>query len=298
MTTKKRSTRTSIAKTLVSVFVLAVFITPVWLTARWAIGISNSRDHRQVVDVPALQIRPIDKTSAPLKPLAEPLISISFDDGWESVYTQALPILQQDGFATTQYIISGTLPSQSYMSVAQLKSMQKAGHEIGAHTVDHPDLTTLDDKQLTYELVSSKNTLSKHFGPIRDFTSPYGAYNTYTLKAIGKHYRSQKNAEGDPAANDLEAINIKNDFNSLNLISYSIRQSTTLDDLNKLVKSAQQHNGWLILTYHQVDYSGEKFSVTPQEFKRQIDYLSHANIRSATIGQAMDVLAPNWKAGK
>ncbi len=289
--------RKIIAKSLVSVLVLAVFVIPMLLSIRWVSGLINSRDQRQVVYVEPLKVRQIDQTTQPLKPLAEPLISISFDDGWGSVYSEALPVLQTSGFATTQYIISGILNNRSYMSVDQVKSMQKAGHEVAGHTINHVDLTMLDDEQLTRQLADSKQALEKDFGPIRDFTSPYGAYNSYTLKQISKYYRSQKNAEGDPAANDLEAINVSSSSDPLNFVSYSVRKTTILDDLKRLVTAAQTHNGWLVLTYHQIDYSGETFSVTPEDFKQQMDYLSKVNIRSATVGQVMDILLANPRAG-
>jgi hypothetical protein len=81
----------------------------------------------------------------------------------------------------------------------------------------------------------------------------------------------------------------------MNFVSYSIRSTTTINDLDRLVKAAQEHNGWLVLTYHQVDNSGEEYSVTPEVFKQQMDYLSMVNIRSATVGQVMDALALNRK---
>ena len=34
----------------------------------------------------------------------KPLVSITFDDGWQSVYDRALPLLNQHGFRTTQYV--------------------------------------------------------------------------------------------------------------------------------------------------------------------------------------------------
>lgn len=284
--------RRKLAKTLVSVFVLAVFITPGLLTTKWAVSMAMSRDPRKVSNVASLQIRAADKTSALLKPLDQPLITVSFDDGWESVYTKGLPPLQKHGLHTTQYIITGVFDNPSYMSVAQLKSMQSAGHQIAAHTVTHADLTSLDDSQLNHELSGSQMILNTDFGgPVKDFTSPYGAYNAHTLQMIGKYYRSQKNAEGDPAANELEAINVKGTFNPLNIKSYSVRRSTTLYDLSKLIKAAQAHNGWLVLTYHQIDYSNQEFSVTPQVFEDQLSLLDNTNVRSATVGQVMDVLS-------
>ncbi len=34
----------------------------------------------------------------------QPMVSISFDDGWQSVYDRALPLLDEHGFRSTQYV--------------------------------------------------------------------------------------------------------------------------------------------------------------------------------------------------
>lgn len=291
---KRNNTRQKIVKTLVSVFILATFIIPTALTVNWLVGAADMRDPRKVVTVQPLQTRTPDQSSSALKPFDQPLVSVTFDDGWESVYTQALSIMQEDGIASTQYIISDVFDNYQYMSKAQIHSMQQAGHEIGSHTVSHADLTTLDDTELGHELLDSKNTLKSEFNtPIKDFTSPYGSYNKHTLETIGKYYRSQKNAEGDPDANELEAINIRDSFDPLNIKSYSVRQNTSLEDIQKLIKAAKENNGWLVLTYHQVDSSKETFSVTPENFKQQMQLISKSNLRAPTLGKVLDALLPN-----
>jgi peptidoglycan/xylan/chitin deacetylase (PgdA/CDA1 family) len=290
MTKKKHQLRRKIANALVSVFVLGIVMAPSLLTARWALGVVNSQDPRKVTKIEPMQTRAIDKTSAPLQPFNEPLISVSFDDGRESVYTKALPVLQKDGIHTTQYIISGELTDRSYLSIGQIKAMQANGHEVASHTVTNPDLTTLTDTEINKELVDSKDTLSQDFGPIKDFTSPYGAYNAHTLQLIGKYYRSQKNAEGDPAVNELEAINTKANFKPLDIQSYSVRSTTSMDDLKKLIKAARDNNGWLVLTYHQVDYSNTLYSVSPEVFAQQMQLIDQSNMRTPTIGQVLNSL--------
>ncbi len=294
---KKKLTKAKqkIVKTLVSVFVLAIVFAPSLLTVKWAIGVIGGNDSRKTVKVEASQTRLADKTAEPIRPFDQPLVSVTFDDGWGSVYTRALPVLQQNGIHTTQYVITDTFNQPSYMSVKQLKSMQSAGHEIAAHTITHPDLTMLDDKQLDHELSGSQQTITKDFGLTKDFTSPYGAYNAHTLSEISKYYRSQKNAEGDPAANALGNINIKSSFNALNLKSYSVRKSTTVYDLQKLLDEAKARNGWLILTYHQVDYSNEEYSVNPKDFADQMKFIGSDKTRSATVGQVLDSIAASQK---
>lgn len=284
-----RKMRQNLAKKLVSFLMVAIFVLPGILGARWAYKAAASGDPRTVTNVSEMQTRDADKSSAPLKPFEEPIVTVTFDDGWESVYSAGLPIMQKYGIRSTQYILSGVFDNTTYMSIDQIKSMQANGHEVGSHTIDHLDLTQLDEAILTKQLKESKDVLTKNFGPIKDFTSPYGAYNAHTLDSISKYYRTQKNAEGDPAAHELEAINIGSTFNPLNVVSFSVRETTTLDELVKLINAAKKHNGWLVLTYHQIDRSGVEFSVNPEEFESQMALLYNTNVRSATVGQVMDI---------
>ena len=177
------------------------------------------------------------------------------------------------------------------MSIAQLKAMQSTGTEIASHTISHVDLTTLNAKELTHELADSQKTLEQDFGgQILDFTSPYGAYNTYTLDTISKYYHSQKNAEGTVDGSDdlLSSINVAGSFDPMNIVSFSVRDDTSLADLQNLLTDTEQQNGWLVLTYHQIDNSGEMFSVTPDVFRAQMQLISKSPLRSATIGQVLD----------
>lgn len=298
MRKKQHIVRKKIVKTLVSVAVLAVFIIPALLSTIWIVGTFRTSDPRKVTNIQPLQTRNVDLAPEPPRLFKEPIVSITFDDGWESIYTDGLPILQETGFRTTQYIISDTLDNYNYVSIAQIRSMQEAGHDIGSHTVSHADLTTLSDNELTYELGQSKQTLTRYFGTITDFTSPYGAYNTHTLQVISKYYRSQKNAEGDPDADELEAINVQTGFNMLNIKSYSVRKTTSLEDIKKLLKAAEANNGWLVLTYHQVETSEETFSVSPQVLRQQLQLISASNIRSTTVGQVLDTFTLNQRQGQ
>lgn len=289
---KKRKIQQKVAHILVSVFVLAIFIVPAALTGKWVMGMINpgvSSSDSAAAEISSMQVREIDKQSDQIKPFKEPLFSVTFDDGWKSIYTEALPILQEYGIPTTQYVLSGTFDHQSYMSAQQMKSMQGAGHEFGSHTITHPDLTKLDDRSLSKELRLSKKELSNHLGPINDFASPLGAFDSRTLDFIKKNYRSHKTTKGDPVPGSLPSINVKDGFTPMNIKAYAVRNNTTLDDIRQLIKLAQSQKGWFVLTYHQVDYSGSLYSVTPENFEKQMELLGNSQLRSTTTGQLLDV---------
>lgn len=293
MSKRKQTSRKLITKTLVSVFVLAVFLIPLFQAADWAHAMIKNRDTRSVETVAPFQTRTIDLAATAPTPFKQPIITITFDDGWESIYNEALPILQKYGFHTSQYIITNTFDNRNYMSIDQIKSMQNAGHDIASHTVSHPDLMTISDSDIRKELSDSQNTLNREFGgPTIDFTSPYGSFNDHDLEIVSQYYRSQKSAEGDPRASNNQSINTKATFKPMDIKSYSIRKTTSLSDLKELVRQAQTTNGWLVLTYHQVDNSNEEYSVTPKIFEQQMAYLSGLNMRSATVNQVLNQILP------
>lgn len=276
---------------LATLFALAVFILPTILGGWYVYATTHKSDPRHLEPTAAFHIRKVDQTTAPLVPFKEPLVSITFDDGWETVYTAGFPITQRYGFHTTQYIITNTLTYPGYMSIAQLKAMRAAGTQIASHTESHADLTTLDSQHVTKELSGSQTILESDFGgKIVDFTSPYGAFDEYTLSQIGKYYRSQKNAEGttDDATDTLRSINMAGTFNPMNIISLTVTKDTTLANIQQLLADTEANNGWLVLTYHQIDNTSEQFSVSPTVFAQQMQLISNSPLRSVTVGQFMD----------
>ncbi len=61
------------------------------------------------------------------------------------------------------------------MSVAQLRKLKQAGHEIGAHSVTHPILPQLDERVLAREIGESKRHLEGWLGePVDGFCYPNG----------------------------------------------------------------------------------------------------------------------------
>ena len=94
---------------------------------------------------------------------SSPMISLTFDDGSESWFTDARPRLNAKGFKTTLYVptqgLTTSPPDSFLLTKAQISQAAGEGHEIGSHSVTHPNLTTVSDSQLKSELVDSKATL-------------------------------------------------------------------------------------------------------------------------------------------
>jgi peptidoglycan/xylan/chitin deacetylase (PgdA/CDA1 family) len=107
----------------------------------------------------------------PLKPVV-----ITFDDSYESLYDNALPLLEEFGFSATVFVVTGYVGMLNawdvnlgwitfrHLSWSQLEAFRKASFEIESHTVHHPDLTRMNSAKLDSELADSKKTIEDRTG--------------------------------------------------------------------------------------------------------------------------------------
>lgn len=269
--------------------VLAITLLPVvGMFNAFHIGVGNA-DTRKVEKIQPLYTRPQDKQ--PLKPFDQPIITVTFDDGWESVYTEALPILQRDGIRTTQFIIAGDFADPGYMSYDQVKSLHQLGHELGSHTMSHPDLAKLNDAQLVHELADSKATLGTIQYDIKDLALPYGSVNDKALAYIKQYYRSSRGSDALKTFSPEQSINTKDNFDRYNIGAFSVTHDTSLATLKSYIDYTIKHNGWLVLAYHQISSDPkDEYGVSKEDFKRQMDLISGLNIRVAPEGAVLDAI--------
>lgn len=278
-------------RSIVAFLVCLVVALPLFFTVfQWG-KIARGDTTRKATALPAMVRRQQDVAAAP-QLFKEPLISITFDDGWKSIYTVATPLLQQYGIHSTQYILSGTEQYPGYMSWSQVDNVKKAGHEIACHSISHPDLTTIEDTELERQLQGCQTDMSQRLGaPITNFASPYGSYNAHTIDAIKKVYKSQRNINGVIADGISDAdVNLPSNFDRYNIIGVTIRRETTIAELQQLVAYTAARNGWLVLVYHQADDGPSQYGIDPTAMKKQLAYLSGTPMRIVTIGQVINAL--------
>jgi peptidoglycan/xylan/chitin deacetylase (PgdA/CDA1 family) len=115
---------------------------------------------------------------------ANPIV-ITFDDGYDDMYTNALPILQKYNFIGTFYIPTGLLERPGYMTWAQVEALAKAGMDIESHSVTHPSLKGKPLAFLRTEIGDSKAALEAHLGTkIYFFCYPSGQYDALTIQVL------------------------------------------------------------------------------------------------------------------
>jgi peptidoglycan/xylan/chitin deacetylase (PgdA/CDA1 family) len=133
-----------------------------------------------------------------------PAVVITFDDGCETDFLVAAPILKQLGFGATFYVTSGFLSKPGYMSIAQLRELSCLGFEIGCHSMTHPYLPDVDEAGLRREMVGAKNDLEQILGTaVEHFSCPGGQCDDRVV-AVAREGGYQSVATSEIRANDAD----------------------------------------------------------------------------------------------
>jgi peptidoglycan/xylan/chitin deacetylase (PgdA/CDA1 family) len=120
---------------------------------------------------------------------------LTFDDGYESVLTRALPLLEAHGFTATVFVVSGKIggvndwdgetPGDALLSADGVRALAAAGIEIGSHGATHRALPSVSDTELDDEVRGSKAALEAVTGgPVVSFCYPYGAIDDRSVAAV------------------------------------------------------------------------------------------------------------------
>lgn len=126
-------------------------------------------------------------------------VAVTFDDAFESVARNALPVLQRHGIISTIFVPTswmGCEPgwqmetdadrAERVMDADALRALPRDIVRFGSHTATHPRLSRLDPAQRQEELRESRARLEAMFGgPIDTLAFPYGDHDDATVEDAG-----------------------------------------------------------------------------------------------------------------
>jgi len=129
-------------------------------------------------------------------------IIIAFDDGYESWYTNAFPVLKEFSIKPLMFINSSFIDStesssykfckdkigtwaENSLTAAQLLEMSEYGCQIGSHTANHIDMLKSNYEKCSFEIASDVNNISKFLDFDVDlFAYPFGRVSDDALNAV------------------------------------------------------------------------------------------------------------------
>lgn len=195
----------------------------------------------------------IDRKDSPQENELVPLLTFVFDDGNDTDYLLAGEVFKQHHATASFAITTEWIGKEDHLTVSQIKELQNDGFEIMSHTVSHPNLKSLDEKQIEYELFFSKKTLEAMGIRANNLVYPYNKNNSLVREVAAKHYRSARGGRRMMNPASLEKYELK-----------SYPASHNINKMKSLIDKAYAERKWLILYHHNLDI---KTRVSPDNSK-------------------------------
>ena len=195
--------------------------------------------------------------------------SFTLDDCCMSQYTYAAPIFDSFNFKGTFDVITDSLtndlPAKSrYGTWKQFDSLALRGHEIGSHSVNHPDLTaiplgdTSTKGTLLYELYQSQKAINQKI-PSQKCTIlsyPNLAYDSNVVRQTSHYYEAARSGGKSPVDARLGGLEYYRIVANEEL--FNLPRNSTADDLDELadfkkyVDSSISMGKWGLIEIHEV----------------------------------------------
>ncbi|RIJ69444.1 polysaccharide deacetylase [Nakamurella silvestris] len=222
-------------------------------------------------------------------------ISLTFDDGIAD-QAAAVSAMAARGMKGTFFINSGFIGGDGFFTLAQLQSIAAAGNEIGGHTVNHPDLTTLSTDEATRQVCNNRVALTNWGFTVTSFAYPFASSSPATEAIVkGCGYNSARGL-GDlrtrfgcarcPYASPVPPVD---PFETAALDQ--VDNTWTLKDLQDSVTRAERTGGWVQFTFHHICANNcDPLSVSPTVFGQFLNWLAPRtliNTRVRTVAQVI-----------
>jgi peptidoglycan/xylan/chitin deacetylase (PgdA/CDA1 family) len=112
---------------------------------------------------------------------------VTFDDGYEDGYTYAFPILQNDLFLATYFVIGSQIDKPGRLTVTELQALFGAGNEIGNHSMSHEDMRYMPEDRLVTETFGTSGLIARAVGVWpQSFSYPVGFTGPAVISALSK----------------------------------------------------------------------------------------------------------------
>jgi peptidoglycan/xylan/chitin deacetylase (PgdA/CDA1 family) len=221
------------------------------------------------------------------------VVSLTFDDAWSSQSVVG-PMLAAKGMHATFFVNSGNVGSSGFFTWPQLQSLQSAGNEIGGHTINHIDLTTVDSTEAQRQVCQDRRALLSQGLSVSDFAYPYGAYNA-TAESIVRTcgYNSGRRSwglcapaqTGCPAAETIPPLSVWETRTQT-----SVRDYTTVQELENDVTAAEATGGWVTFVFHYVCDGCNSYSITQSNLQAFLDWLQPRSANGTVVRTVRDVI--------
>lgn len=223
------------------------------------------------------------------------VVSLTFDDANAEQVTAAAT-MQRYGMSGTFFVNSGFIDTPGHLTSANLNALKSAGHEIGGHSISHPDLQSIPADEIRRQVCDDRARLTARGFTVRSFAYPFASSNTEAEAIVQECGYNSARGLGDlgiPGDGECAGCPYAAELPPESLFYTAalpqVESSWTLSDLKGTVTRAERTGGWVQLTFHHVcDASAAcELNVTPTVLNQFTRWLWARKILRNTVVQTV-----------
>ena len=188
-------------------------------------------------------------------------VALTFDDGMQSVYRHALPILKEYDAPSSLFLTTGPIgnsdkwPEANGQSLSfpmldwtEVEALHAAGVRIEGHTGSHPDMRALDASRIAEECNLADDLIEDRLGRRPQFFAyPFGYHNTASRNFARNRYLASVTTElgelgtsyDKAAIPRIDSYYLRSDWLARNLQSTPARTYLKLRSILRNVRGSQ-----------------------------------------------------------
>jgi peptidoglycan/xylan/chitin deacetylase (PgdA/CDA1 family) len=194
-------------------------------------------------------------------------VVLGFDDNWDSVYSNAFPVLQSKGVPAVIYVNGSLVANNPYhgfntSSWAQLREMHAAGIDIQCHGYTGQQIQLLTDQQLIDELVNNNTAFVANGLPLPEHIAySVGGFSDHAIGIVDNYRKSGRTTYNGY----VDRKSPKYTLPAYDMPTFTLNQLKGFMDIAKANKQAVRFYGHMVGVV-------DALSMTTQMLEDVIDY--------------------------
>lgn len=218
----------------------------------------------------------------------EKVIVLTFDDEHESIYTTALPMLDEFGYPSTSFINSERIDTVEQLTWEQVCDLEfNHGWETGGHTLHHINMPYFDEETVEYEVLQDKQNIIDHgLNPV-SFALPSGHATLQQMQFLSEHYLNIRCSQDQRHIVPINRL-------TLGYFSYkSINTSSSA--ISRIIRGIENGENIIIIGFHRIIYDLDSHpnACTPEDFREILEFIESSNLEVLTLKNAVDRFCAN-----
>ncbi len=229
------------------------------------------------------------------------LVSITFDDSWQDVFTNGRPLMDKYGFRGTTYTIADQIGTGGKFTTAQLRAVQdKSGWEVAGHSyqgaVHAARYSGVTAEAVDKDAGALRRWMTENSFESESFAYPGGQFDRTTdghsVESIVQRYFStgrsiiaEDNRENTPPPMPMRLRSLT----GISSTQKGLSNPATLVGRGGLLDRAHGAGGWLILCFHRVVTTtpANSSECSRDDFEKIMKAIRSRGMEVKTVGEVM-----------